>query len=767
MSRIVKPADPIPASVHPNYRMVLIYLAITAMSFLESVLLGPDAPYQYGDVFNVGDVPRLGSIPADWLRFGLSWWNPHVVGGSPLMSQVGVSPLSIPVFLSLLTGPFIAFVISHALIYFSAGISMHLFLRDSLRLPLHACYLGGILYLFSNWFYSHGFIVPMLPMIFWLFDRAVDRRSMRTMALCALLIGILFFNSLTPIVVIAGYVHLLYVLIFPAPGHSRVNRFVLWFSMWFLVLAIAAPLVITQLMELPASHRTVQELTPEKLKGVAGSFIKLFWYLYFNIFFDRTAFTKYYVGPICVLLVALGIARPGGERRRWAILMSLVLIPASWIGGLIIQVSLANFLGGLQSFQISRFASFYLFPVVSAAAIGMSVVLKRWSSEDLRPLPRWLYWVGSLIGLGLFIKLFQLGNHLMDLFANPGLWASRPLMLKLAGTLIGLPYLAVSLIILSTVLIPNLRRILLGIARRWLPAGLTAGALATIFLGYVFVDRMIYLRVQRWATEPYLPFSSVFRVDPAIAFLKSREDSKLYRTLSIDGEPNYLMFHGLVATGGYINIYSRRYHGLFGVLIGESREANPLFYTWGNDATVRGWGFNRKIADLMGIKYFYYNSDSLVKLPRTIVRVARNNFFLLESHSVFPRAFTTQRYRLFPSSNELLRAMEAANREDLRSTVFLISSGVKDLELPERGDGKARISMVRYEPDRVVLAVDARRRSILTLTDVHGRGWNCMINESSCRIFYAYNAFRGVVVPAGQSRLEFRYVPRHTHYGFG
>ena len=65
----------------------------------------------------------------------------------------------------------------------------------------------------------------------------------------------------------------------------------------------------------------------------------------------------------------------------------------------------------------------------------------------------------------------------------------------------------------------------------------------------------------------------------------------------------------------------------------------------------------------------------------------------------------------------------------------------------------------------VKLRVHADRAGALVLSDAYFPGWRATVNGAGAGIFPAYYAFRGVLVPAGDSDVEFTYAPRSFQIG--
>ncbi|MDE2942904.1 MAG: hypothetical protein OXT63_01680 [Gemmatimonadota bacterium] len=76
-------------------------------------------------------------------------------------------------------------------------------------------------------------------------------------------------------------------------------------------------------------------------------------------------------------------------------------------------------------------------------------------------------------------------------------------------------------------------------------------------------------------------------------------------------------------------------------------------------------------------------------------------------------------------------------------------------EAPAAGQGSA--SLVRHEPDRVVLEVVADRAGLLAVSEIHHERWKALLDGEEAVVWRVNTAFRGVEVPAGRHELVFEY----------
>jgi hypothetical protein len=78
-------------------------------------------------------------------------------------------------------------------------------------------------------------------------------------------------------------------------------------------------------------------------------------------------------------------------------------------------------------------------------------------------------------------------------------------------------------------------------------------------------------------------------------------------------------------------------------------------------------------------------------------------------------------------------------------------------------EGTARIES--ETPTRIVVAAEMKTPGVLVLPDLYYPGWKATIDGKPAEILPANHAVRGVVVPAGVLRVEFRYEPGSFKWG--
>lgn len=82
--------------------------------------------------------------------------------------------------------------------------------------------------------------------------------------------------------------------------------------------------------------------------------------------------------------------------------------------------------------------------------------------------------------------------------------------------------------------------------------------------------------------------------------------------------------------------------------------------------------------------------------------------------------------------------------------------------IPEDGRGLATgdVRVVLYSANLVELTVAIDRPAFLVTSEVMYPGWEATVNDRPQPLLMTNNAFRGLTLPAGTSRIVMRYCPR-------
>jgi hypothetical protein len=120
-------------------------------------------------------------------------------------------------------------------------------------------------------------------------------------------------------------------------------------------------------------------------------------------------------------------------------------------------------------------------------------------------------------------------------------------------------------------------------------------------------------------------------------------------------------------------------------------------------------------------------------------------------------------HAFFPRRVEASGDTAAALRRILEADPLELAI-VEGDQAPAAGAGIATIS--RYDPNEVVLQVDATRGGLLFISEVYYPAWRALVDGEATEVLRTNTAFRGVVVPEGSHEVILRYSASEFRVGF-
>jgi hypothetical protein len=150
-----------------------------------------------------------------------------------------------------------------------------------------------------------------------------------------------------------------------------------------------------------------------------------------------------------------------------------------------------------------------------------------------------------------------------------------------------------------------------------------------------------------------------------------------------------------------------------------------------------------------GLRVAYHGKDAIV----------------YRNERALPRLFLVGRQQVIPDADAQLRAVTQPRFDGRHVAV----TERRLSGLAEGAGGTAPVGSTRfeaYEPDRVVARSRADRRSLLVLSDLHYPGWKVSVDGRDAPLERVDYLLRGVMVPAGTHRVEFRYEPASWRAGW-
>jgi len=134
--------------------------------------------------------------------------------------------------------------------------------------------------------------------------------------------------------------------------------------------------------------------------------------------------------------------------------------------------------------------------------------------------------------------------------------------------------------------------------------------------------------------------------------------------------------------------------------------------------------------------------------------------WLYRIEEVAPRAYVVPQAQYEAEPKQTI--IKLAKQEFDPTQVVLLDEPV---DLPETREFFATLRILSYENQQVSLLAVLNAPAILVLADAFAPGWKAYVNGSEKRIQRANYFFRAVLLPAGRSRICFRYEPDSLRRG--
>ena len=237
-----------------------------------------------------------------------------------------------------------------------------------------------------------------------------------------------------------------------------------------------------------------------------------------------------------------------------------------------------------------------------------------------------------------------------------------------------------------------------------------------------------------------------------ISAIESIENNSVYRVLNLkqDGSLGSVKqnsnFHAYFLKQdlyGYSGIKPRAYQDYMDVL---GSPVNPTFWR------------------MLNVKYLIF--DQQVDFPSLDLIYSGNKTFVYINNDALPRAY-------FVSLVEKRRSIEILNMVKEKSFdpkyIAFIDEEIGNIEVP---DSTAFVNIVEFKDEYIELDVNASGTNFLFLGDTFmsgvadykiikiPTGWEAFIDGTETRIYKTNHGFRGIVVPEGQHKVVFSYLPQ-------
>lgn len=172
----------------------------------------------------------------------------------------------------------------------------------------------------------------------------------------------------------------------------------------------------------------------------------------------------------------------------------------------------------------------------------------------------------------------------------------------------------------------------------------------------------------------------------------------------------------------------------------------------------QSWWELPRAADILNVRYTVRTSAA----PDPGPVYQDSKWKVYENPKWLPRAWVVHEVMVEPSPGAMLEKEKQDSFDPLR-TAFIGSPLEIQVAPGTGGPDPVRFDECCENPLR--LSVRSNAPALLVLSEVYSRRWRATVNGAPVRIHKVDGLLRGVVVPAGASTVEFRYVPTPMYAG--
>jgi hypothetical protein len=155
------------------------------------------------------------------------------------------------------------------------------------------------------------------------------------------------------------------------------------------------------------------------------------------------------------------------------------------------------------------------------------------------------------------------------------------------------------------------------------------------------------------------------------------------------------------------------------------------------------------VLDMLGVRYVIFRGSPA---PGSHPVFQGADYWALVNSNALDRVFVPQRVEFVPDKTTRLSRL-SSDQFNPREVAFVESA----LSLPTACEGEAQI--LDEIPTQITIAARMETPGLLVLADRWDVGWRAFLNGTASPILRVNHAVRGVVIPPGESVVQFRYEP--------
>jgi len=282
-----------------------------------------------------------------------------------------------------------------------------------------------------------------------------------------------------------------------------------------------------------------------------------------------------------------------------------------------------------------------------------------------------------------------------------------------------------------------------GAAYAYIQKKVSADLMVTVIIVFALIDLFrIDIRGADYVDSQNM--EQLFQTPTYILVIKQQKDGKPYRIVNFMEEGM-----GSVRQNSNFNVYflEQDLSGYSGV--------KPRTYQDYMDVVGP---YNQTLWRMLNVKYLAFSQP--VNVPGFRLLYSNEKTFVYKNEYALPRAYFVDSVAQ-KNSLEILQGVKN-NSFDPKKIAFLED---QDLDV-DKPDSTAYLNIAEYKDEYIQLDVNASGQNFLFLGDTYYPfGWEAFVDGNETEIYKTNHGFRGIVVPEGLHKVEFRYIPESFFIG--
>lgn len=136
-----------------------------------------------------------------------------------------------------------------------------------------------------------------------------------------------------------------------------------------------------------------------------------------------------------------------------------------------------------------------------------------------------------------------------------------------------------------------------------------------------------------------------------------------------------------------------------------------------------------------------------------------DDFIVMRVKNTTPRIFITRKYIIYKGFDDFKRKLLG---KQYANDVLLLDQVPK---LSQKPLTVKNLQLISYDSQTVRIEAQTDSDSMLFMSDTYYPGWKAFVNGKKTEIIRANYAFRSIILPPGDSIVEFKYEPNSFYYG--